>query len=159
MAGPFLAGVDVGTTSVKTALFDANGVLLGRQSSPIATQRPGPGLVEQAPEDWMSATLAGLGAVLDGVPLDAVEGVGVCSQVNTHVFVDTNGKALAPAIIWQDGRCAEDAAALDRLVSEEARLKWWGAPLPIDSSHALCRMAWMARRFRVSRPESCSPAI
>ena len=69
------------------------------------------------------------------IPLDAVEGIGLCSQVNTHVFVDANGKALAPAIIWQDGRCAEDAATLDRLVAEEARLKWWGAPLPIDSSH------------------------
>ena len=145
MAGPFLAGVDVGTTSVKTALFNANGILLARRSSPIATQRPGPGLVEQAPEDWMSATLAGLETVLDGIPLDAVEGIGLCSQVNTHVFVDANGKALAPAIVWQDGRCAADAATLDRLVSEEARLKWWDAPLPIDSSHPLSRMAWMAR--------------
>lgn len=145
MAGPFLAGVDVGTTSVKAALFDAKGAMLAQRSSLIATQRPGPGLVEQAPEDWMSATLAGLDAVLDGVPPGAVEGIGLCSQVNTHVFVDANGTALAPAIIWQDGRCAEDAATLDRLVSEEARLRWWGAPLPLDSSHALSRMAWMAR--------------
>jgi xylulokinase len=147
MAGPFLAGVDVGTTSVKAALFDAGGALLAQRSSLIATQRPGPGLVEQAPDDWMSATFAGLQGVLDGVPLDAVEGIGLCSQVNTHVFVDANGKALSPAIIWQDGRCAKDAAMLDRLVSGEARLKWWGAPLPIDSSHALSRMAWMARAY------------
>jgi xylulokinase len=145
MAGPFLVGVDVGTTSVKAGLFDANGVLLAQRSSLITTQRPGPGLVEQAPEDWMSATLAGLANVLDGVPLDAVEGIGLCSQVNTHVFVDANGRALAPAIIWQDGRCAEQAAMLDRLVPEQARLKWWGAPLPIDSSHTLSRMAWMAQ--------------
>ena len=74
MAGPFLAGVDVGTTSVKAALFDAKGAMLAQRSSLIATQRPGPGLVEQAPEDWMSATLAGLDAVLDGVPPGAVEG-------------------------------------------------------------------------------------
>ncbi len=53
--------------------------------------------------------------------------------------------ALAPAIVWQDGRCAEDAARLDRTIAEEARLKWWGAPLPIDASHVLSRMAWMAR--------------
>ena len=62
MAGPFLAGVDVGTTSVKAALFDAKGAMLAQRSSLIATQRPGAGLVEQAPEDWMSATLAGLEA-------------------------------------------------------------------------------------------------
>ena len=144
MAGPFLIGVDVGTTSVKTALFDADGILHARRASPVATARPASGFVEQAPEDWMSAALAGLAGVLDGAPEGAVAGVGLVSQVNTHVFVDEGGEALAPAIVWQDGRCAEDAAKLDRLVAEDARLKWWGAPLPIDASHVLSRMGWMA---------------
>jgi xylulokinase len=145
MAGPFLMGVDVGTTSVKTALFDADGTLRAQRSSLVAIERPAPGFVEQAPKDWMSAALSGLAGVLVGVPQGAVAAVGLCSQVNTHVFVDANGEALAPAIVWQDGRCAEDAAKLDRMVAEDARLKWWGAPLPIDASHVLSRMAWMAR--------------
>ncbi len=145
MAGPFLIGVDVGTTSVKTALFDAGGVVRASRTSPIATARPAPGLVEQAPEDWMAAALAGLAGALDGAPDGALAGVGLASQVNTHVFVDADGETLAPAIVWQDGRCAEDAARLDRLVAEDARLRWWGAPLPIDASHPLSRMAWMAR--------------
>ena len=145
MAGPFLIGVDVGTTSVKTALFDAGGALCAQSSSMIETARPAQAFVEQAPEDWISATLSGLAKVLHGVSLDAVAGIGLCSQVNTHVFVDANGQALAPAIVWQDGRCAQEAAKLDRLVSEEARLKWWGAPLPIDASHVLSRIGWMTR--------------
>ena len=145
MKGPFLIGVDVGTTSVKAALFDSRGILCAQRSSGVATARPAPAFVEQAPEDWISATLSGLAGILDGVSPDAVAGIGLCSQVNTHVFVDANGRALAPAIVWQDGRCAEDAARLDRLISEKSRLKWWGAPLPIDASHVLSRMAWMAR--------------
>jgi len=119
MAGPFLIGVDVGTTSVKTALFDAGGALCAQRSSMIETARPAQAFVEQAPEDWISATLSGLAKVLHGVSLDAVAGIGLCSQVNTHVFVDANGQALAPAIVWQDGRCAQEAAKLDRLVSED----------------------------------------
>ena len=145
MKGPFLIGVDVGTTSVKAGLFDSRGILCAQRSSVVATSRPAPAFVEQVPEDWMSATLSGLAEVLDGVSPDDVAGIGLCSQVNTHVFVDANGRALAPAIVWQDGRCAEDAARLDHLIAEEARLKWWGAPLPIDASHVLSRMAWMAR--------------
>ena len=43
--------------------------------------------------------------------------VGLCSQVNTHVFVDGKGNALLPAMTWQDGRCAEEAKRLDALVS------------------------------------------
>ena len=144
MAGPFLIGVDVGTTSVKTGLFDIDGRLVARRSSPTTTSRPGPGVVEQAPDDWLGAVSEGVAGVLDSAQGGAVLGVGLCSQVNTHVFVD--GEALAPAIVWQDGRAAEDAAVLDALVPESARLKWWGAPLPIDASHALSRMAWMARR-------------
>ena len=146
MAGPFLVGVDVGTTSVKTGLFDVDGRLLKRRASPVSTARPGPGLVEQSPDDWLAAVLDGLAHVLGDAPEGAVLGVGLCSQVNTHAFVDANGEALAPAIVWQDGRAADDAARLDLLVPESRRLAWWGAPLPIDASHGLSRMAWTARR-------------
>src|SRR5271165_6346936 len=145
MTGPFLVGVDVGTTSVKAGLFEAGGGLLARWSRPVATARPGAGVVEQNPDDWSAAVLAGLAQVLEAAPRDAVAGVGLCSQVNTHVFVGDRGEVLAPAIVWQDGRAAEDAARLDPLVPAAERLKWWGTPLPIDASHVLSRIAWMAR--------------
>ena len=145
MSGPFLVGVDVGTTSVKAGLFDLGGTLLARRSTPLSTARPGGDVVEQNPEDWIAATLAGLTELLGDAANGAVASVGLCSQVNTHVFVDDRGEALAPAIVWQDGRAGEDAAQLDRLVPESARLEWWGAPLPIDASHVLSRIAWMAR--------------
>lgn len=145
MAGPFLVGVDVGTTSVKVGLFDVDGTLIARRSMPLKTARPGGEVVEQNPNDWIEATLTGLTEVLDGESQGAVAAVGLCSQVNTHVFIDDRGEALAPAIVWQDGRAAEDAARLDRLVPGSARLEWWGAPLPIDASHPLSRMAWMGR--------------
>jgi xylulokinase len=145
MDGPFLIGIDVGTTSVKAALFDARGNLGARWSAPIETMRPGPDRAEQNPDGWVKATLAGLAAILGDRDAAAVAGVGVCSQVNTHIFVDAAGKALTPAILWQDGRCAEDAAELDARVPEADRLRWWGAPLPIDASHPLARMRWLAR--------------
>jgi xylulokinase len=149
MSGPVLVGVDVGTTSVKTAAFDAAGRRLAEHASAIGTARPAADHAEQAPDDWVAAALAGLDHVLAAVPRASVAGVGLCSQVNTHVFVGEDGEALAPAIVWQDGRCAGEAAKLDARVPEADRLVWWGAPLPIDASHALARMAWMARH----RPE------
>jgi xylulokinase len=145
MGGPFLIGVDIGTTSVKAALFDAAGRTRKDFSSAYGTTRPAPGFVEQDPADWTSRVLAAISALVLGLPQGAVAGVGLCSQVNTHVFVDGNGQALLPAITWQDGRCAEEARELDRLVGNEDRLKWWGAPLPIDASHVLGRMAWVKR--------------
>ncbi|HLH49419.1 MAG TPA: FGGY-family carbohydrate kinase [Roseiarcus sp.] len=145
MDGSFLIGVDVGTTSVKAALFDMAGRARKTYSSAYATARPAPGWAEQDPADWLSRVLAALGELTAAAPPGAVAGLGLCSQVNTHAFVDANGQALLPAILWQDGRCAEDARQLDERVTIDDRLKWWGAPLPIDASHVLSRMAFVRR--------------
>src|SRR5271169_4795264 len=121
MGGPYLIGIDVGTTSVKAGLFEATGEARKPCSRAIATSRPAPGFVEQDPSDWISAVFAGLGGICEGWQGGAVAGVGLCSQVNTHVFVDERGEPLSPAILWQDGRCAEDARKLDLLVPNEDR--------------------------------------
>jgi xylulokinase len=71
--------------------------------------------------------------------------VGVTGQVNTHVFCDAGGRPLTPAILWQDLRAAPDAASLDARIAERDRIAWWGAPVGIDASHALARMAFVAR--------------
>jgi len=134
-----LIGIDVGTTSVKGALFDARGTVLKTYSQRYPTQRPAPGHVEQDAGDWITHVKA---ALADLGPADAL---GLCSQVNTHVFVDEKGDALLPAFTWQDGRCAAVAAELDARVSAADKLNWWGAPLPIDASHVLARMAYVAK--------------
>lgn len=145
MTEQFLIGVDVGTTSVKAARFDVTGPALRHYSGAVATQRPTAAMAEQAPAEWMKHVLAALAHLADEVGPSAIAGIGLCSQVNTHVFVDDKGRPLMPAIIWQDGRCAEEAARLDALVPMTDRLAWWGAQLPVDASHVLSRMAWVAR--------------
>jgi len=145
MRGPLLIGIDVGTTAVKAALFDAGGAVVRHFSRAYPTHRPGDSRVEQDPADWIAGVEAGLSALTIDLDRDAVAAVGLCSQVNTHVFVDAAGVPLLPALVWQDGRCADEAAALDAKVPAEDRLAWWGAPLPIDASHVLARMAWVSR--------------
>jgi xylulokinase len=148
MADLFL-GLDVGTTTIKGAAFDAEGRLVAHAARPYPTSRPAPGIVEQDPRDWTEGVRGVLDALVAEGRAERVAGVGLCSQVNTDVFVDEKGRALAPAIGWQDNRAAADAAALDAGVSTQERMDWWGAPLPIGASHVLARMAWMARE----RPE------
>ncbi len=137
-----LIGIDVGTTAVKAALFDAKGNVLRRFGEAYPTARPAPGHVAQNPRQWMDLVLRALTSLSDGVQ---VEAVGLCSQVNTHVFADGQGHPLLPAFTWQDTRCAEDAAKIDSQLDAQAKIGWWGAPLPVDSSHVLARMAHVAR--------------
>jgi xylulokinase len=145
MRGPLLIGVDVGTTSVKASLFDADGTVLRSYASRYPTRIEAPSLSEQAPADWVERSTAALAQLSDGLPPGVVAGIGLTSQVNTHVFVGDDGLALAPAITWQDGRAAAVAALLDGQLRAEDRLRWWGAPLGIDASHVMARAAWMAR--------------
>lgn len=168
MTGPYLAGIDVGTTSVKAALFDLNGDTVRSWSSKYPTHRPSPGHVEQDPRDWTSRVHAALAYLCEGMPAGAISAIGLCSQVNTHVFVDENGTALLPAILWQDGRCAPEAAGLDSLVDPADRLEWWGAPLPVDASHVLSRVAhvrkhhphaWARTRWVMSPKDYCIFAL
>ena len=140
-----LIGIDVGTTAVKAALFDLQGNGLRSFAERYATSRPLAGHVEQNPDDWLRLVLAALTSLSDGVPSGGIKAIGLCSQVNTHVFVDESGHALMPALTWQDGRCAEEAAKLDVQISEAEKLSWWGAPLPIDASHVLSRIAYVQK--------------
>ncbi len=138
-----LIGIDVGTTAVKAALFDHQGRALKTFKRLYPTKRPAPGHVEQDASDWLKPVLEALSQFGE----DRVEAIGLCSQVNTHVFVDAQGKPILPAFTWQDGRCAEEAAQLDAQITEAEKLAWWGAPLPIDASHILARMAYVVKHF------------
>ncbi len=42
---------------------------------------------------------------------------------------------------------ADDAAALDDRITLAQKLAWFGGPMPIDASHALSRMAHVARLY------------
>lgn len=134
-------GIDIGTTSVKAAVIDETGQVISQFSKGYATQRRGGGIVEQSPDDWVQLVAEACAAM----DLEGVIAVGLTSQVNTHVFTAAEGRALLPAIVWQDGRAQSVAAALDAQVSEADKLKWWGAPMPIDASHACARMMWVAQ--------------
>jgi xylulokinase len=140
-----LIGIDVGTTAVKAVLLDSAGTRLASFSRPHPTERPEPGAAEQDPREWMAGVLGALAKFAAAHDLGGLAGIGICSQVNTHVFVDAAGTPVRPAITWQDSRPGADGAQIDAHVTAEQKTAWFGGPLPIDASHALSRMAWVAR--------------
>lgn len=141
MARRLILGIDVGTTSVKAAVIDGAGGIVARFSQDYPTSRLDFVRVEQNPDDWMRRIWDAMAAFSNY----EISAIGLTSQVNTHVFVDRDGGALMPAIVWQDGRASAEAAALDAQISAEQKQAWWGAPMPIDASHACSRMAWIAK--------------
>ena len=140
MANNCLLGIDLGTTSVKAGVIRLDGTIVEQFSQSYPTIRSG-GFVEQDPNDWVTL----INAALDKFSTYRIAGIGLCSQVNTHIFLDEECRPLMPAIQWQDGRASTLAAEMDAGLSDAQKHEWWGAPMPIDASHAIARMAWTAR--------------
>ncbi|WP_309667959.1 FGGY family carbohydrate kinase [Tabrizicola sp.] len=143
MTDAVLIGIDVGTTSVKAVMLSVTGQRLAEFAASYPTRRIPPDRVEQDPQDWLRLVTAALTGFADRPEAARVRAICLTSQVNTHVFVDGAVNVLYPAIVWQDGRAAAAGARLDAKVSAAQKTEWLGAPIPLDASHALSRMAWI----------------
>jgi xylulokinase len=103
-----LLGIDIGTTGVRAALYDASGRSSAEASLACLYDAPEAGFAEIAPERWWRATVS----VLAKLPLGGVRAIGVVGQAPTAVLVDDAGSPVAPAILWLDTRAAQEARAL-----------------------------------------------
>jgi xylulokinase len=142
--GAVVIGIDIGTSAIKAVMIGPEGGTLDRFAAPHETARPGPGAAEQDPAGWIAQVTAALGRFARHPAAARVAAIGLTSQVNTHVFCDGALAPLCPAIVWQDTRAAAAGAALEARIDPAAKIAALGAPIPIDASHALARMAWMA---------------
>jgi glycerol kinase len=106
--------IDEGTTSTRAMLFDLGGAALGSAQEPLTQHYPAPGFVEHdASEIWTKTLACARKMVTEAGGADQITAIGITNQRETIVFWDRRtGEPLAPAIVWQDRRTADDCAAL-----------------------------------------------
>jgi len=122
MVHNLLLGIDVGTTSLKAILFDADGVILAQASQEYPTVYPHSNWAEQDAEDWWRAACEILPQLFVAAGADprAVAGIGVSGQAPCVVPVDRAGAALRPALLWLDRRAEDQCAWLRERVGAAA---------------------------------------
>jgi xylulokinase len=76
-------------------------------------KRPAPGFSEQDPESWWQATAQAVGA-LPSRERAQVRAVGLSGQMHGATLLDAQERPLRPAILWNDGRSAEECLELER---------------------------------------------
>ncbi len=116
MAGELLLALDLGTTSVRAIAFEPGGRARGRAARSLTTRCPAPGRVEQDPTEYREASRSVLAEALHraGAGARDVAGIGIASQRATLVAWDAqSGRALGPAIGWQDQRAVPLAERLE----------------------------------------------
>ena len=134
-------GIDIGTSSVKTVLFDRDQRLVGQASQGLSVSRPHPGWSEQDPEDWWRGVEATIGALAREHGLAGLRGIGLSGQMHGAVCLDHDDRVLRPAILWNDGRamaeCAEIEAAFPRAREVAGNIAMPGFTAP--------KIAWMRK--------------
>ena len=104
-----LIGLDVGTSSVKTAVFTARGQLLACAAAPVNLYVPQPGWTEQAPGEWWQAARKILQKITGEINPGRISCIGLSGQCPGHVLVGHDNQAIGKAIIWQDQRAVVEA--------------------------------------------------
>lgn len=108
-----LLGIDIGTSSVKASLVEAETGLTIASAQYPDTEAPitslQPGWAEQEPEMWwqeLKEALARLESQAPGALAETIA-IGISYQMHGLVCVDKIGKVLRPSIIWCDGRASK----------------------------------------------------
>jgi xylulokinase len=106
----FLLGFDVGSSSVKASLVNADSgkcvasAFFPEKEAPIKAVKAG--WAEQDPDSWWQYARQALQKIMaeSGVKGDDVAAIGISYQMHGLVCVDRSLKPLRPAIIWCDSR-------------------------------------------------------
>lgn len=104
-----IAGLDQGTSSTRCVVLDEELTERGAASVPVACAFPGPGRVEQDPE----ALVASAVEAIERAGASEVVALGIANQTETFVVWDrATGRAVHPAVVWQDRRTDDACAAM-----------------------------------------------
>jgi xylulokinase len=104
-----LVGIDVGSSSVKVAVYSADGELIAVASHDLTPLHPGPGLWETDPEDIWQATCKGMRSVAaqDAVRRDPPQALAISASGRENFPADAQGNPLGNGIMGADTRGAE----------------------------------------------------
>lgn len=149
MMKDLLVGLDVGTSSVKTAVFTTNGQLVACAAAPIKLYMPQPGWAEQEPDEWWLAACGTLQQIAEKIDPDRIACIGLCGQCPGHVLVGSDRQAVGRAIIWQDQRAVEEASWLRKNIPAEKAFEWIGTDSVGDATCPPARLLWLKK----NRPE------
>ncbi len=138
----YLAGIDLGTSSVKVLIMDSRGNSLAVAHRGYEVMTPKMSYAEQDPEIWWKCTAEAVREALAGSGIDPEEllGIGFSGQMHGLVAMDKERKLVGPAIIWMDQRSAKEAAAIRELAGELTDTELLNQP---GAGMMICSLLWL----------------
>ena len=143
---PLLLGLDIGSSSVKASLVDAEtGATISSAQSPseempmLAVKA---GWAEQDPELWWTHLVKSVKSCLQksNSKGENIEAIGISYQMHGLVLIDKDHKPLRPSIIWCDSRAVDvGERALNALTEKYCLQHFLNSPGNFTAS----KLAWV----------------
>lgn len=112
-------GIDLGTSSMKLLLMDSQGTIHNTVTKEYPLEFPKSGWSQQDPKDWKKALFEGFPELLKGFNGADVIGIGCGGQMHGLVVLDESDEVIRPAILWNDGRTAEQVLYLNEIIGKD----------------------------------------
>jgi len=140
-------GIDIGTTSLKAAVFDAEGKRLALKSVDYTLDTdPTTGFIEFDANRYVTMCLETVDQLAE--ECDGIDALSVDTQGETIIFADEEGNAIAPAIVWLDNRATVEADAITARFGNELVYNVTGQA-EIAAGWPASKLIWMKN----NRPE------
>lgn len=138
-----MLGIDVGTTSAKSMIFNTQGVVVGSSEVSYPTLSPQPAWSEQDPEVILQAVKGSIKQAVasSGLAPNKIAAAGFSTAMHSLLAVTKDGKAITNSIIWSDNRSSEQVRKLKQ--TNEASAFYMRTGTPIHTMSPLSKLLWM----------------
>ena len=117
----YLLGVDIGTSSTKSVLFDLCGNLISQASFAYFYDIPFNGYAEQDPDVWWDAAAKSIKSAMEKAKIDPrdIIGIGLSGQMHGMVAIDSTGNPTRKAILHCDVRAVNETDEIKKACGTE----------------------------------------
>ncbi len=135
-----LMGIDMGTTSVKTAVFNEALEQKITLSADYTLESKGD-IVEFEAENYWKIVSGEIEKVTQSLGIDALA---IDTQCETLILTDENGEPVRKAIVWLDNRATEEASIIEEHFGRQKVYEITGQP-EITATWPACKLLWVKR--------------
>ena len=144
----YVIGVDIGTSSTKSVLFDRHGRQVDRCSQGYELRSPEPGAAEQNPDDILNACTQTVAAVVKSSGIDPSDLIGLSfsAAMHTLLLIDQENQPITPMFTWADNRSDRTIDTVTAQDTQSDPTLYKRTSLPVHPMSPVVKLVWLKQQ-------------
>lgn len=139
----YMIGVDIGTTSTKSVLYDENGQFIMKHNIGYPLHTPNVDVSEENPDELFDAVLMTVKYVVReaNIKKEDIKLISFSAQIHSLIALDTQHHRLTESITWADNRASKYAELINK--EHQGSDIYQRTGTPIHPMSPLSKIFWM----------------